>query len=231
MTWNDAVVTKKQTGTSPTAVGSSKTGTRRTLPKAVRREQLIRATMKSIAKHGLSGTTISTVTKEAGLSLGIANLHFESKEKMLNETLQYVTDEYANGQQAILKNDSYDTTSKKIQAILDFEFSPKIIQKDKLAVWVAFWGEAKARPTYQRIRAQADIIAEGVFRDLFQSAIDEAGYQNVDAELLARGYTALTDGLWLDLLVAPQQFNRVQAKQIAAHYLASAFPQHISLQD
>ena len=231
LTWNDVVVIKKQAGASPAAVVSRKTGTRRTLPREVRREQLIRATMKSIARHGLSGTTMATVTKEAGLSLGIANLHFESKENMLNETLQYVTDEYANGQLAILNNDRYDTTSKKIQAILDFEFSPKIIQKNKLAVWVAFWGEAKARPTYQRIRSQADITAEGVFRDLFQSAIDEAGYQNADAELLARGYTALTDGLWLDLLVAPQQFNRVQAKQIAAHYLASAFPQHISLED
>ena len=229
-TWNEAVKKQKKTGAGSAAADSSKTGTRRALPPEVRREQLIRATMKSIAKHGLSGTTMATVTSEAGLSLGIANLHFESKEKMLNETLQYVTDEYANGQLAILNNDKYDTISKKIQAILDFEFSPKIIQKSKLAVWVAFWGEAKSRRTYQRSRAQADLMAEGVFRDLFQSAIDEGNYPNADAELLARGYTALTDGLWLDLLVAPQQFNRAQAKQIAAHYLASAFPKHISLE-
>jgi TetR/AcrR family transcriptional repressor of bet genes len=209
--------------------GGEKSTTRRSLPKEVRREQLIRATMKSIAENGLSGTTMARVTSEAGLSMGIANLHFKSKEKMLTETLQYVTDEYTNGQLEILNNGRYQTVAEKMQAMLDFDLSAKVIQKSKLAVWLAFWGEAKARPTYQRIRAQADIQSETRFRELFQAAIDEGGYQHCDAELLARGYTALIDGLWLDLLVAPRQFNRAKAKQVAAHYLASAFPNHISM--
>jgi len=186
--------------------------------------------MKSIARNGLSGTTMATVTQEAGLSLGIANLHFESKEKLLNETLQYVTDEYTQGQREILNSDKYQNVAEKIQALLDFELSPKVLQKDKLAVWVAFWGEAKSRPVYQRIRAKADIQSENACRELFQAAIDEGGYKNIDADLLARGYTALIDGLWLDLLVAPKQFTRRKAKQIARHYLASAFPQHISME-
>ena len=212
-----------------TIIGNKKTP-RRALPKEVRREQLIQATMTSIAENGLSGTTIATVTREAGLSLGIANLHFESKEKLLSETLQYVTDEYTCGHRAILGNNKFDTVADKIKAILDFDLSPKVINKKKLAVWVAFWGEAKARPVYQRIRAHADIEIEGGYRKVFQAAIDEAGYANADAALLARGYTALIDGLWLELLVAPRQFNRSKAKQVAQHYLASAFPQHVSME-
>lgn len=207
----------------------NKPGTRRALPKEVRRKQLIQATMDSIAENGLSGTTMATVTQKAGLSMGIANLHFESKEKMLTETLQYVTDEYSNGQMDILTSGKYITVAEKIQAILAFDLSPKVLQKSKLAVWVAFWGEAKARPTYQKIRTLADIQSESAFRELFQAAIDEGGYVNTDADLLARGYTALVDGLWLDLLVAPKQFNRKKAMKIARHYLATAFPKHIQL--
>lgn len=210
-------------------LSEKKTTSRRALPKEVRRKQLIQATMDSIAENGLSGTTMATVTRKAGLSMGIANLHFESKEKMLTETLQYVTDEYSNGQMDILTSGKYATVSDKIQAILAFDLSAKVLQKSKLAVWVAFWGEAKARPTYQRIRAQADIQSESAFRDLFQAAIDEGGYANTNADLLARGYTALVDGLWLDLLVAPKQFNRAKAMKIARHYLASAFPKHIQM--
>lgn len=206
-----------------------KSSTRRALPKEVRRKQLIQATMDSIAENGLSGTTMATVTQKAGLSMGIANLHFESKERMLTETLQYVTDEYSNGQMDILTSGKYNTVAEKIQAILAFDLSPKVLQKSKLAVWVAFWGEAKARPTYQKIRTLADIQSESAFRDLFQAAIDEGGYPNTDADLLARGYTALVDGLWLDLLVAPKQFNRKKAMTISRHYLASAFPKHIKL--
>ncbi|MFT4824386.1 MAG: TetR/AcrR family bet gene transcriptional repressor [Halioglobus sp.] len=210
-------------------LGEKKATTRRALPKEVRRKQLIHATMDSIAENGLSGTTMATVTQKAGLSMGIANLHFESKEKMLTETLQYVTDEYSNGQMDILTSGKYTTVAEKIQAILAFDLSPKVLKKNKLAVWVAFWGEAKARPTYQRIRTLADIQSENAFRDLFQAAIDEGGYTNTNADLLARGYTALVDGLWLDLLVSPRQFNRSKAMIIARHYLASAFPKHIQM--
>lgn len=212
-----------------TKLSEKKATSRRALPKEVRRKQLIQATMESIAENGLSGTTMATVTRKAGLSMGIANLHFESKDKMLVETLQYVTDEYSNGQMDILTSGKYTTIAEKIQAILDFDLSPKVLHKSKLAVWVAFWGEAKARPTYQRIRTQADIQSENAFRDLFQGAIDEGGYADTDADMLARGYTALVDGLWLDLLVSPKQFNRSKAMKIARHYLASAFPQHIQI--
>ncbi|MEH6589526.1 MAG: transcriptional regulator BetI [Halioglobus sp.] len=205
------------------------TASRRALPREVRRQQLIQATMKSIAQNGLSGTTMATVTREAGLSMGIANLHFDSKEKMLIETLQYVTDEYTNGQLAILDNPKFDSTAKKIQALLDFDLSNTVTQKIKIAVWLAFWGEAKSRPIYQRIRAHADIRAENAFRELFNAAITESGYENVDAELIATGYTALIDGLWLDLLVSPKQFNRTKARKIASHYLATAFPDHVEI--
>ncbi|MBP6701221.1 MAG: TetR family transcriptional regulator, partial [Halioglobus sp.] len=98
----------------------------RALPKEVRKEQLIRATIKCIAGHGLSGVTLALVTREAGLSMGIANLHFESKEKLLLETLQWVTAEYAAGQAAILENAQYPTTAARIEALLQFDFSPAV---------------------------------------------------------------------------------------------------------
>ena len=45
------------------------------------------------------------VTREAGLSLGIANLHFQSKENLLRATLESVMREYHSGQFAILEDD------------------------------------------------------------------------------------------------------------------------------
>ena len=67
---------------------------KRTAPKETRQLQLIRATIRSIAKHGLSTTTMATVASEAKLSQGIINLHFQSKERLLVETLRYIADEY-----------------------------------------------------------------------------------------------------------------------------------------
>lgn len=209
---------------------TDKPGKRRALPKEVRREQLIRATMRCISQFGLSGTTMAQVTRQAGLSLGIANLHFESKEKLLVETLLYVTDEYNRGHADLLASEEYDSIASKMEALLKFDFSNKVLEKDKMAVWFAFWGEAKARPTYQRICSRTDFTAEGAIANLFQQAIDEGEYQNCDAGLLSSGYTALVDGLWLDLLVEPRHLSRNKARKVARHYLASAFPHHIPLE-
>ena len=67
-------------------------GKRRTAPPEERREQLILATIRSVADRGLADTTIATVAQEAGLSQGIVNLHFRSKDGLLTETLRYLAD-------------------------------------------------------------------------------------------------------------------------------------------
>lgn len=200
----------------------------RVQPPEVRREQLILATMKSIARNGLSGTTMAEVTRLAGLSLGIANLHFKSKEKLLVATLNYMTGEYHEGQQEILEGTRYPTVAEKLEALLQFDFSSRVATRDKIAVWFAFWGEAKSRPTYHRICRDIDLRAEKALGALLQSAIDEGGYQGVSAKTLATGYTAISNGLWLNLLLSPKQTKRAQARQVARDYLATALPRHVS---
>ena len=67
----------------------------RKAPKETRRLQLIEATIDSLAKRGYAETTMADVTEGAGLSRGIVNFHFESKEKLLVATLQHMYEEYA----------------------------------------------------------------------------------------------------------------------------------------
>ena len=76
---------------------------RRHAPPEQRREQLIKATIKCIARKGLSKTTMADVTKTAKLSLGIVNLHFQSKDKLLVETLRYIAEEYKLGWDAVVE--------------------------------------------------------------------------------------------------------------------------------
>ena len=60
----------------------------------VRRQQLIEATMTCIREYGLDGTTIAKVTQEAGLSNGIVNFYFKTKQELLSETLRSIHTEY-----------------------------------------------------------------------------------------------------------------------------------------
>ena len=67
---------------------------KRTAPKEERQQQLIEATIRSVARNGLSDTTMATVSREAGLSQGIINLHFQSKDRLLVETLRFLSEQY-----------------------------------------------------------------------------------------------------------------------------------------
>ncbi len=198
---------------------------RRTAPPAERREQLIRATIRCVANRGLGSTTIATVAKEAGLSQGIINLHFQSKERLLTETLRFLADEYRNACHAAVA-EAGESPAAGLRALVELDFRPGICERGKLAVWFAFWGERRFRPTYRRICAERDRSYDDMVRTLCARLCEQGGYPDVDPALIADGLSALTDGLWLDLLVRPESMSRELAKRISMSYLADAFPRH-----
>ena len=195
---------------------------RRHAPPEQRREELIKATIKCIARRGLSNTTMADVTKTAKLSLGIVNLHFQSKDKLLEATLRYIAEEYKQGWDNIVHDETLSPAGK-VRALIDFDFSPEIAQPAKLSVWFAFWGETRSRPTYRAICNDADLQTSS---SMLKLCLELGCASRKQAELIATGYTALADGLWLDILVTPDDMNRDLARDICLNYMASFFPEH-----
>ncbi len=153
--------------------------------KETRRQQLIEATIDSLAKRGYSETTMADVADGAGLSRGIVNFHFESKEKLLVATLQYMADEYSAHWRAALQK-AGDDPARQLGVLVAADFDRSICNRRKLAAWCAFWGEAKSRPTYQALCGARDEAYQNVFIDLcrqaegrrrlrFRAACDRAG--------------------------------------------------------
>lgn len=202
-------------------------GKRRTAPPEERREQLILATIRSVADRGLADTTIATVAQEAGLSQGIVNLHFRSKDGLLTETLRYLADEYRNAVHDAAEIGSVSPV-EGLLAMVELDFRRTICSREKLAVWFAFWGERRFRPTYRRICAERDRSYDDMVRVICARICEEGGYKDVEPALVADGLSALTDGLWLDLLVRPESMSRERAKRVTLSYLADVFPRHFT---
>lgn len=203
---------------------------RRTAPPEERRVQLIQATIRSVADRGLADTTIATVAQEAGLSQGIVNLHFRSKDGLLTETLRYLADEYRSACHAAAAVGAVDPVAGLL-AMVELDFRRSICSKDKLAVWFAFWGERRFRPTYRRICAERDRSYDDMVRAICALLCEQGRYTDVEPALVADGLSALTDGLWLDLLVRPESMSRERAKRVALSYLSDVFPRHFSRPD
>ncbi|MFC3207106.1 MAG: transcriptional regulator BetI [Mesorhizobium sp.] len=194
--------------------------------KEVRRQQLIEATIDSLAKRGYSDTTMADVADGAKLSRGIVNFHFESKEKLLIATLQYMYDEYAAHWRAALDKAGEDPASR-LQALVAADFDRAVCNRRKLAAWCAFWGEAKSRPTYQALSGARDKAYQGTIVELCTLLKAEAGY-DYDPEPIALALSTMLEGLWLRLMIGADDVSRETALAGANAFLATAFPRHFA---
>jgi len=193
--------------------------------KEIRRQQLIEATIDSLAKRGYAETTMADVADGAGLSRGIVNFHFESKEKLLVATLQYMADEYADHWMAALEK-AGPSAAAKLWALVAADFDRKITTKRKLAAWCAFWGEAKSRPTYQALCGARDARYQDIFEGLVTEMKAQAGY-DFEPKALTLALCAMMEGLWWRLMMS-DGLTREGALQAAIEYVVAAFPQHMT---
>jgi TetR/AcrR family transcriptional repressor of bet genes len=206
-------------------IAEKRIGGKRTESKQKRKNQLIRATIRSIAKHGLSYTTMATVSKEAGLSQGIVNLHFQSKERLLVETLAFVVDEYRTAWERALEK-TKGSSAEKLAALIEVDFKSSVCDRNKLAVWFAFWGESRSRPTYRKLCAEQDKLYRDVMAEVCGDLIREGGYTGLNPLPVAIGITAMSEGLWLDVLLNPRFMSRELALDICFSHVAKLFPRH-----
>ena len=201
---------------------------KRTASREQRRQQLIDATMKCIARKGMSGTTLGDVAKEAGLSQGIVNLHFESKENLLTASLRSIADDYKSQFNRTLEKSGPDAAGK-LHALMELDLRPSILDRRKLAVWFAFWGEVKSRPRYREVCEQSDEYYDEVLNSLCGEIIADGCYQNTSAAAVATVLTSVTNGMWLSYLISPKRFDRQCATNAVDEYLCSIFPKHFPL--
>lgn len=193
--------------------------------KAVRRRQLIEAAIASIAKRGLGDTTLSHVSKAAGLSQGIVNLHFKNKENLLNETLKHLRLEYEENWRSALEK-SINEPAEQVAALLKSDYKTKVADVKKIAVWFAFWGEAKSRPAYKKISQEKVAGYNEILEDILVRLIHEGDYPEMDVATLTQGIAAMADGLWLNLLISSRDFKRRDAEKVMMQYLCQLFPKH-----
>lgn len=198
---------------------------RRTLSRERRRQQLIDATINCISKKGLSSVTLGDVSREAGLSQGIVNLHFDSKENLLTETLRFLAEDYDQQFMKVIARSPSDPAATLL-SLMEMDLKPPVCDRSKLAVWFAFWGEVKAVRTYQKICAARDQKYEDIMNELV-SAIDKDGnYSDIDVDSVATALSSLTDGMWLSFLINPKTFDRAKALDGVKSYLRAIFPHH-----
>ncbi len=169
-----------------------------------RKAQLIAAALESIAKRGLMETTITHISKGAGMSRGIINFYFTSKEMMLRETLKTLIDEYEAEWGEVLAKSS-DEGRARIDALIAVHFGKKLCSARRLNVMSAFWGHAATQAAYRNQLDAADLKIENA---LTAALAHTLGGSLEEARNAATQLHALIRGLWLNFMLNPKDTAR-----------------------
>ena len=196
----------------------------RKAPREFRREQLIEATIATVARRGLSQTTLNQVAKAAGVSHGLVNFHFQSKERLLAETLAFMSDLHRRNWEKALENAGPEPGAR-LNALILAEFSEVNQSPDHLSAWCAFWGEAPNWPLYFAQCAENDQAQVEAFEAACGAVIAEGGY-GTDHRLAARVLRLSIEGVWLELTLSPPPYPLEEARRTAFFCAATLFPRH-----
>ena len=166
------------------------------------RKAILNAAIDSIAKHGLGKLTLDRVAERVGISRGLVVFHFKSKDRLIEEVLDYLGRDYSSGWTEILKEEA-DSAMSKLLRLIDYDIRFACENDKYVSVWHAFWGESKGSALYNEKVTERD---EGYTKDmegLLENISQEEGYDKQELSLIARGLFAMMFGIWVQVHLNP----------------------------
>lgn len=184
-----------------------------------RRQDLIRGTIRSIAKRGFANSTVQTICEEAGLSRGLIGHYFKGKDDLLLEAFRALVTEADEETRRAIRGVA-DPLERLVAATrVSFE---RAEDREKATVWLAFWGRARWTPAMQRLNHH--LYAR--YRRWVQRQLDEAAARRglkLDTRRAALMYAQMIDGFSLGLIMDPEAYTPREAAEIISAWLRGLF--------
>jgi DNA-binding transcriptional regulator YbjK len=181
-----------------------------------RRQSLIEACSRVLAREGVGGTSVRAIALEAGVSAGLVGHYFSGIDALVAATYAHVEAQVSAALDRAVAEAGSDPQAR-LEAYVTASFLPPIAHADLLATWIAFWS---------LVRVRADIAAQhdeqyGAFRARLETLLGDCGMASERRRRNAIALAALVDGLWLELCLSPQAFDAEEARAIARETLAA----------
>ena len=186
----------------------------------VRRQQLIDATIESVAQRGLQGTTINTISKNAGLSSGIISHYFGGKQGLIEATVRYLLSNLKN--ELIEKVEPATSAIERLMFIVEANFALVQLRNDTTRTWLSFWAQSMHDQELHRL--------QNVNSNRLQSNLAFSFKQLMpvkQAKQAAELSAAMIDGLWLRAVLSQSDENQFKhSETLAKSYVHSLIKQY-----
>ncbi|HLW22926.1 MAG TPA: transcriptional regulator BetI [Steroidobacteraceae bacterium] len=203
---------------------------RRATP-AVRREALIEATLRCLKRYGHDGVSVRRISSAAGVSIGLINHHFPSKDGLVAMTYEHLA---LSLQESIrLQAENHAASPReRLSGFFRASFAPDIIDPQLFNVWLVFWSMVAHAPEMREVHDRT----YGKYRAILESLLGQlAAAGNAPLFKLrpaAIALSAMLDGLWVELSLSPSTFKPREAIALCEDWVNAlcdgAFPRLLS---
>ena len=163
----------------------------------LRREQIVRATIRCLARDGYAGLTMKRVAAEAAVSQGILHYYFRDKAAMLAAAARRVTVDL--DRRVAAESRRARDARGRLRAVIRACLRTAVDNRDFWTVFIEFWGEAFHERRLAAVNRQAYARARRLIGAGLARGVATGEFRRIDVKEAAALVLAVLDGLSLQV--------------------------------
>jgi AcrR family transcriptional regulator len=183
------------------------------------RERILAAAVSRIASEGIDGVRIARIAMDAGVSSALVHYHFETRESLLAEALDY---SYTHAGDVRLDGGlpEHAPRAERLAAMIDqcLPTTPELEQD--WVLWVELWLRAVRHPELRPVAEELYARLRAWFADEITAGITEGEFARCDPDDVADRTLALLDGFGVRTLIGDSTVPLERARRAVSSSLA-----------
>jgi AcrR family transcriptional regulator len=180
-----------------------------------RRIEMLRAAAELICERGFGDTRIADVAKRAGVSSALVIYYFGTRDRLLVDALRYSEESFYEAAERMLAETP--SVRERLSMLVRWTCVPEMSDEIPGAwgLWFDLWAQAFRHDEVRAGRVELDARWRTMIIDTVKSAELDA---DIDARMFALEFSALLDGLSIQVALDDPEVNSTVAYDIAMRF-------------
>jgi len=181
---------------------------------------MLTAALEVVVERGFAETRISDVAVRAGVSPALVIYYFKTKDNLLADAMRWSEDAWYAEMAA--RTSALPTGAARLEEVVSMSCLPGTSgpTEESWAVWLDLWAQALRNPVVRAVREEFDEHFRQTIRDIVRFGQERGEFAAVDGDDFAVGFSAVLDGLAIQIALGDPVVDAHRAFTLAMHLAA-----------
>lgn len=190
------------------------------MSKPTARERILAAAVRQIAREGIEGVRIARIAMEARVSSALVHYHFETRDALLAEALDYSYQQAGEARIAGEEELPAASHAGRLQSMIDGCLPTTPDLTEDWVLWVELWLRAARHPDLRPVAEELYARLHAWFRDEIAAGVKDGEFERCDPDEVADRTLALIDGFGIRTLIGDGAISLDRARGAVLSALA-----------